>query len=248
MRLEDYKPQPQRYGWKELPEKYSFIHEIKSYKNISRDKAELFESIPKYIKYYYHCSDLDYEIDEKTSYIQSNNEKGNRVLVEIPIVESYIEHGEAMDDVVRVTREEYERRKNKYKHVGSQFYRTAYINAILGTIIITGDGHVFAEKETINKIAETDINEIAKELHEIYIEHKRGYNVETGEERIYWLNCRLRIERRGKYRYNDGFEGYTIKDLIKIFGPNGPKRFIEEMPVYEEPKKKTKKKSFWDLF
>lgn len=238
MRVENYTPQPTYdYNWSNIPETYSFIQELKSRNDISYDKLELFDSITDYITYYEHNSNIDYNMESRTTFIQSKNNNGNRVLVKFPIASAYREYENAADDVCAVSREEFDRRRNKYVNVGSQNYTMIYINAIVGHIIVTGDRHIFADDRTLENIATTDINKIADELHRVFV---TGNYASHEKDRLIFVNNRLSSKGKGgcSFKYSGQ---YDMDELLGIYDYE----YEDEEPTY---KKKKKRKKFLGIF
>ena len=159
------------------PKKTRSLFELKEldyYDEISDDKKELLRSVIDYLSeqsfnnILHIYNDFEFPIN-RIAYVQCLNEEGTRILN--PIELSRDEDDDYMKPTIVISEEEFHKKYNMYRRVGSQDYTSISISRVKYSsesdqleIYYTKDGHVFINSITATALAYKDINEIGEQI------------------------------------------------------------------------------------
>ena len=172
MRVEDFM-QPKVNG-RVVEDKYTFMYEIYSFESISWDKRELLESMYNYVSEFSLNAEVSHLTGDRTALIQSETDNGYRCLVRFNLlsVEDWDDERHfGADNTQYISEEEYNRRLNKYRRVGSQYIglitftlQDSNFNSVPAQIYYSEDKRIFVSETIADLISKTDVNKLGSKL------------------------------------------------------------------------------------
>lgn len=228
MRVEDFmKP---KINGRVVEDKYTFMYEIYSFESISWDKRELLESMYSYISEFPLNAEVSHLTGDSTALIQSETDNGYRCLIRFNLLSVDDWDNEShygIDHTQYISEEEYNRRLNKYRRVGSQYIGLinftlldSKFNSIPAQIYYSEDRRIFVSETIANLISQTDINELGSKLAFVARRPKNLYSRDTATNEVL------------RRRYQKGLN----RDLYQV--KNGKLYMANTVNREDEPKKK----------
>lgn len=215
MNLEDY--MNKEIEKKKIPHWAHFYYNLDTF-DIDSKKRELLDSFKKYINSFSYCADLDYYLSNIKTFAQIKATNGDSMVIKIDLMDkSYYDDGEYMSSH-SITEEEYLKRLNTYKRIGSQKIYWVYVIMPFTSnrsvsLYYTFDGKFFIDNENLKDLNNANTEDFATDLARIALQIQ---NDDFNQEK--WINNTLKqnhsFNKIDNYSFHDSGL-YLNKQLVK---------------------------------